>query len=51
MVKNKRDLAVALSNNGKVYMSDVSWKLNRIVDLWISTNSIKKSGICLVGNF
>ncbi len=51
MIKNKRDLALALNNGGIVEVANISKKLSRIVEMWISYGDIKKVNNSLIGNF
>ena len=51
MIKSRKELAIALTDNNKVEISRISKRLSRIVDMWISSGSIKKENNSLIGNF
>jgi len=51
MIKNKRELATFLNNGGRVEIKNVSKKLNRIINLWISYKDIKIEDNFLIGMF
>jgi hypothetical protein len=51
VITNKRQLAVTLSNSGRVELSKVSKRLNKIVELWLSRKEIKIENNFIVGAF
>jgi len=48
---SRRELANALNNGGKVRIDNVSKKLNRVIEMWISYNDIKREGNFLIGTY
>lgn len=51
MIKNKRDLAIALNNGGKVEMSKVSKRLFKTVDMWVSYKDCKIENGFVIGTY
>ncbi len=51
MITNRRDLAIALENGKEVHIDNVSKKLNRIIEMWISYKDIKREGSFLIGTY
>lgn len=51
MITNKRDLANKLSNNGKINFSEISKKLHKTIEMWISYGDVKKNNNIVIGNF
>ena len=51
MIRNRRDLANALSKNGKVESGNISKALTRIINLWVSYGSVEKVGNIYIGRF
>lgn len=51
MIKNKRDLALALNNKGKVDVAMISKKLNSVITLWESRSEVIIDNNTIIGNF
>lgn len=51
MIKNRRKLSIVLMNGGKIELSKISKKLNRIIEMWVSYKSVKIEGSFLIGTY
>ena len=51
MIKNKRDLANRLDNEGRIELTNVSKALNKVIQIWISSGDVKLNNNTLIGNF
>jgi len=49
MIKNRRELAIAVYGGGADY-NNISVRLHRIVEMWLSRNEVKRVGNLIIIN-